>query len=154
MKYICDKTHLEVERGKLWWSFFRMLCWHPECKLTAAHKALLERALHILCDQDASKVVNGGKWTVNDTKYLPLAILYALRIRESGDDFSGALKQQLIGQLSTGLLSGIPFPQTMVPKVDPSSRPPGDTLSKYVLRFVTYEDTLADRELGAAMGGV
>ena len=154
LNYICAKTHLEVERGKLWWSFFRMLCWHPECKLTPAMKPLLENALSILCNQDANKVVNGGRWTINDTKYLPLAILYALRIRESGEDLSNPLKQQLIALLSTGLLSGVPFPQAMVPKVDPASRPAGDTLSKYVLRFIKYEDTLADRELGAAMGGV
>ena len=131
-----------------------MLCWHPECKLTPAMKPLLENALSILCNQDANKVVNGGRWTINDTKYLPLAILYALRIRESGEDLSNPLKQQLIALLSTGLLSGVPFPQAMVPKVDPASRPAGDTLSKYVLRFIKYEDTLADRELGAAMGGV
>lgn len=154
MNYICAKTHLEVERGKLWWSFFRMLCWHPECKLTPAMKPLLENALTILCNQDANKVVNGGRWTINDTKYLPLAILYALRIRECGEDLSNPLKQQLMALLSTGLLSGISFPKTMVPKVDPASRPPGDTLSKYVLRFIKHEDTLADRELGAAMGGV
>jgi hypothetical protein len=154
MNYICAKTHLEVERGKLWWSFFRMLCWHPECKLTPAMKPLLENALTILCNQDANKVVNGGRGTINDTKYLLLAILYALRIRECGEDLSNPLKQQLMALLSTGLLSGISFPKTMVPKVDPASRPAGDTLSKYVLRFVMQEDTLADRELGAAMGGV
>lgn len=154
LNYICAKTNLKVERGKLWWSFFRMLCWHPECKLTPAMKPLLENALSILCNQDAKKVVNGGKWTINDTKYLPLAILYALRIRESGDDLSDTLKGKLIAVLSTGLLKDISFPKTMVPKVDPASRPAGDTLSKYVLRFVKQEDTLKDRELGAAMGGV
>jgi len=154
MNYICAKTHLQVERGKLWWSFFRMLCWHPECRLTAAIKPLLEKAISILCDEDADKVVHGGEWTYNDVKYLPLAILYSLRIRESGEDLSDALKGKLIAVLSTGLLSGISFPKTMVPKVDPASRPAGDTLSKYVLRFVRQEDTLADRELGASMGCV
>ena len=148
LNYICAKTHLQVERGKLWWSFFRMLCWHPECKLTTAIKPLLENALFILCNQDAKKVVN------DDIKYLPLAILYALRIRESGEELSDLLRQQLIGLLSIGLLSNVSFPQTMVPRVDPVSRPEGDTLSKYVLRFLKYEDTLADRELGASMGCV
>jgi len=154
LNYICAKTHLQVERGKLWWSFFRMLCWHPECRLTAAIKPLLEKAIDILCDEDADKVVHGGKWTYNDAKYLPLAILYSLRIRESGEDLSDVLKGKLIALLSTGFLSGISFPKTMVPKVDPASRPAEDTLSKYVLRFLKQEDTLADRELGAAMGGV
>lgn len=148
LNYICAKTHLQVERGKLWWSFFRMLCWHPECKLTTAIKPLLENALFILCNQDAKKVVKG------DIKYLPLAILYALRIRESGEELSDLLRQQLIDLLSIGLLSDVSFPKTMVPKVDPVSRPEGDTLSKYVLRFLKYEDTLADRELGASMGCV
>ena len=154
LKYICSKTHLRVERGKLWWSFFRMLCWHSECKLTQTTTPLLEKALNILCDQDVTKVVNGGEWTVNDTKFLPLAILYSLRIREDGVDLSEKLKEKLIGLLSEGLLSNVPFPRTVVPRIDPSSRLPGDTLSKYVLRFIKYEDTLADRELGAAMGGV
>ena len=154
LKYICAKTHLTVERGKLWWSFFRMLCWHPECRLTAEIKPLLEKAIGILCDDDADKVVHGGRWTYNDVKYLLLAILYSLRIRESGEDLSDALKGKLIAVLSTGLLKDISFPKTMVPKVDPASRPAGDTLSKYVLRFVKQEDTLKDRELGAAMGGV
>lgn len=154
LNYICAKTHLQVERGKLWWSFFRMLCWHPECRLTAAIKPLLEKAIGILCDDDADKVVHGGKWTYKDVKYLPLAILYSLRIRESGADLSDALKGKLIAMLSTGLLKDISFPKKMVQKVDPASRPAGDTLSKYVLRFVKQEDTLKDRELGAAMGGV
>ena len=155
LNYICSKTHLQVERGKLWWSFFRMLCWHPECKLTPAMRPLLEKALFILYSQDAFKVVNGGRLTFNDIKYLLLAILYALRIRESGEDLSTQLKQQLIVLLSSGgLLGNVDFPQTMIPKVDPASRPAGDTLSKYVLRFIKCEDTLADRELGAAMGGV
>jgi hypothetical protein len=77
-----------------------------------------------------------------------------LRIRESGEDLSNTLKDKVIALLSTGFLRGISFPQTMVPKVDPASRLAGDTLSRYVLRFVKNEDTLADRELGAAMGGV
>ena len=132
-----------------------MLCWHPECKLTLATRPLLENALSVLCRMDASKVVNGGRWTFNDIKYLPLAILYSLRIRESGEDLSDPLKQQLIDLLSPrGLLGNVGFPQTMIPRVNPASRPLGDTLSKYVLRFIKYEDTIADRELGAAMGGV
>ena len=35
-----------------------------------------------------------------------------------------------------------------------ASRLACDTLSKCVLRFLKFEGTLADRELGAAMGGV
>lgn len=152
--YICAKTNLQAERGKLWWSFFRMLCWHPECKLKKESKTLLESALTILCEQDAQKIVSGGRWAINDVKYLPLAILYSLRIRETGEDLSDGLKNKLIDLLSSGLLSNIAFPKTMIPKVDPASRSSGDTLSKYVLRFLKREDTLADRELGAAMGGV
>ena len=141
-------------RCKLWWSFFRMLCWHAECKLEAADKPLLESCLNMLCDQDAMIAANGGRYAANDMKFVTLAILYSLRIRESGEDLSNALKDKLIVLLSTGLLSGISFPLTMVPRVNPAARPPGDTLSKYVLRFVKQEDTLKDRELGAAMGGV
>ena len=33
-------------------------------------------------------------------------------------------------------------------------QPTADTLSQYVLGGLKSEDTLADRELGAAMGGV
>ena len=77
-------------------------------------------------------------------KFVTLAILYSLRIRESGEDLSNSLKQQLINLLSPrGLLCNVGFPQTMIPRVNPASRPEGDTLSKYVLRFIKYEDTLA-----------
>ena len=131
-----------------------MLCWHTECKLESTDKPLLESCLNMLCDQDAAIAANGGRYADNDKKFVMLAILYALRIRESGEDLSDALKSKLIALLSTGILSGISFPKTMVPKVDPASRPAGDTLSKYVLRFVRQEDTLADRELGASMGCV
>ena len=154
MSCLVRNPNIGNARCKLWWSFFRMLCWHTECKLEASDKALLENCLNLLCNQDAMIAVNGGRYADNDKKFVTLAILYALRIRESGEDLSAPLKQQLIALLSTGLLSGVPFPQTMVPKVDSASRPAGDTLSKYVLRFVMQEDTLADRELGAAMGGV
>lgn len=154
LNYICLKTNLTVERSKLWWSFFRMLCWHPECRLTADIKPLLEKALNILCDEDVAKVEHEGMGSSNDIKYLPLAILYALRIRESGEDLSEALKDKLIGLLSVGLLINIEFPKTMIPKIDPASHPTDDTLSEYVLRFLKKEDTLVDRELGAALGGV
>lgn len=154
LNYICSTTHLQAERGKLWWSFFRMLCWHPNCKLTVQLLPLLEQALDILCDQDANKIVCGGKWAANDVKYLPLAILYSLRIRECGEDLSPQLIDRLAGLLSNDILSNVQFPQTMIPKVDQASRLAGDTLSKYVLRFLKRQDTLADRELGAAMGGV
>ena len=149
LDYICAKTHLGSVRGKLWWSLFRMLCWHPGCRLTAVMKPRLESALRLICTQDANNVV------VSEKKYLVLAILYSLRIRESGEDLSSPLKQRLITLLSSGgLLGDVGFPQTMIPRVDPEARSVGDTLSKYVLRFIKYEDTLADRELGAAMGGV
>ena len=155
MAYIVRNVNIGNLRCKLWWSFFRMLCWHTECKLEAADKPLLESCLNMLCDQDAMIAANGGRYAANDMKFVTLAILYSLRIRESGEDLSNPLKQQLIDLLSPrGLLGNVGFPQTMIPKVNPVSRPLGDTLSKYVLRFIKYEDTLADRELGAAMGGV
>lgn len=154
LKYICGTTHLQAERPKLWWSFFRMLCWHPECKLAASDLPLLESALMLIPMQDAIKTANGGRYAGNDMKYLPLAILYALRIRESGVDLSDQTKTALANPLDHGLLATIAFPPTMIPKIDPRARKPGDTLSAYVLRFLRFEDTLADRELGASMGGV
>ena len=155
MTCLARNANIGNARCKLWWSFFRMLCWHTECKLEAGDKPLLESCLNLLCDQDAMIAVNGGRYAANDMKFVTLAILYSLRIRESGEDLSNLLKQQLIDLLSpSGLLGHVGFPQTMIPRVNPASRPRGDTLSKYVLRFIKYEDTLADRELGAAMGGV
>ncbi len=110
-------------------------------------KRLLPRTTHALYVDSVTNARSlfRGRWTFNDIKYLLLAILYV----------STPLKLQLIALLSPGgLLGKVSFPRTMVPKVDPASRLPGDTLSKYVLRFVMRQDTLADRELGSAMGGV
>lgn len=149
LEYICEKAHLHSGlRGKLWWSFFRMLCWHPECRLTSEIRPLLEKSLALLLEKDAHEA------SLQDRKYLLLAVLYALRIRESGNDLSKSIKKELEGLLSMGDLSNVPFPKTMVPKIDPASRRKGDTLSGFVLRFLKKEDSLADRELGAAMGGV
>lgn len=155
MSCLVGNPNIGNVRCKLWWSFFRMLCWHTECKLEPTDKPLLESCLNMLCDRDAAIAANGGRYADNDKKFVTLAILYALRIRESGEDLSSPLKQRLIALLSPGgLLGNVGFPLTMIPRVNPASRPAGDTLSKYVLRFVRQEDTLADRELGAAMGGV
>lgn len=156
LAYLKVMTGLGAERSKLWWAFFRMLCWHPESKLEPADLPLLESCLGLLCDQDAAKALPapGAGFRVDDRKYLVLAILYALRIRESGSDLSAPLKARLVKLLTTGLLAGIPFPPTMVPNLGAGVGIPGDTLSAFVVRFIQFKDTLGDRELGAAMGGV
>lgn len=154
MKYIYAKPMLGGARCKLWWAFFRMLCWHPECKLRAADLGLLEDCLAMIVEQDAGFAASSGRYAANEMKFVILAILYALRIRESGVDLSEGLKDRLVALLTHGDLRDLPFPSTMVPKMDDGARRPGDTLSKYVVRFIRFEDTLEDRELGAAMGGV
>lgn len=151
LKYLKAKTGLRSERCKLWWAFFRMLCWHPECGLRAKDLGLLEDCLSLICSKDAA-IATTDRFASNDKKFLPLAILYALRIRETGVDLSNGIKAKLIALLQTGLLRSIPFPSTMVANMKACAV--GDTLSDYVVRFIKYEDTLRDRELGAAMGGV
>ena len=152
MEYIRKHPNLGQERSKLWWSFFRMLCWHPNCKLDSSDKVMLEGCLEMICDDDAVVAANEGRFAANDKRFLLLAILYALRIRESKEDLSDALKRRLITLLKQGELAQVSFPLTMVPRMGAVT--PGDTLSAYVVRFIEFKDTLADRELGAAMGGV
>lgn len=154
MKYLYSNPILDSARCKLWWSFFRMLCWHPECRLQSSDLNLLEDCLAMIDDQDADIATSSGKFADNEKKFLLLAILYSLRIRESGVDLSNDLKNRLVKLLTVGTLKDVSFPQTMVPKINAGARSQGDTLSAYVVRFIRFEDTLADRELGAAMGGV
>ena len=133
--------------GKLWWSVFRMLCWHPEACVT--NTALLEKALWKAVKEDAVAT------SVPERKYVVLGILYSLRAREIVNeqgvhyDFPEMLKRSLIQLLMTGVLANEPFPKTMLPNFQM-----GGTMSEYVVRFINKTDTLRDRELGAQMGCV
>ncbi len=131
--------------GKLWWSVFRMLCWHPEARIKDVR--LLETALWKLLNEDAEIIKQ------DDRKNAILAILYACRARENKAvdgkqyDFPRSLLDGLVRMLKRGVLANEPFPKTMLPNFQLEG-----TLSDYVIRFLMKEDVLADRELGAQMG--
>jgi hypothetical protein len=138
--------------AKIFWSIFRMLCWHDDLHISAETvdvRKFFERCLEV-CEMQ----LPGNARDVADFKtYLLLAILYILRIREEGDDLDNKT-QTLAESLIQNHLSGVRFPKTMINNLNGTQQKAGDTLSEYVLRFVRKEDTLKDRELGAAMGGV
>lgn len=131
---------------KLWWSLFRMLCWHPETKLTKEDVPLIEACLEKLVQEDSAYV--NLSYGDNDRKFLLLAIVYMLRVRESEADLSEEIKKKLLALLQSGRLAHVYFPKTMIPKLGTKAE---GTLSDFVIRFIQKEDTLQDRELGASM---
>ena len=135
-------------KAKLWWSVFRMLCWHEEVKVGDVGVDAIEKCISDLIS-DAPGVPS------DDKKFLLLALLYLLRIRETGHkDISEHIRNLAANSLQSGALSNVRFPLTMINNLNGSRPRPGDNLSKYVLRFLLRKDRLEDRELGAAMGGV
>lgn len=145
--YLVEQPTNGYTTGKLWWSVFRMLCWHPESKVEDTD--LLERALWKIVDEDAMAASS------TERKYVILGILYALRAREHIDsqgnryDLPSRLTKELIHLLYSGVLANEPFPKTMLPNFELDG-----SLSDYVRRFINRKDTLRDRELGAQMGCV
>jgi hypothetical protein len=135
----------------LWWSVFRMLCWHPECRV--ADLELAEAALWKLVREDVHTSVNP-----NDQKFFALAVLYLLRVREPvagavpgqmPRDYSPELLQALKGLfVRGGALAATPTPKTMMGDYQPDG-----TLADYVVRFIDRKETIRDRELGARLGG-
>jgi hypothetical protein len=125
----------------LWWSVFRMLCWHPESRLDDAK--LAEEALWKLVKSDVHSEHNA-----NDLKFFSLAILYLLRLRESGADYSPALVKSLRDLFTTGVLAHANTPQTMMGNFTFTI-----SLPEYIVRFLDRKDTIQDRELGAKLGG-
>ena len=145
--YLNNDFTLEIDE-KIWWALFRMLCWHSELKLDKRHLDLIGRFFNKCKKTDLGRI-RFSRAKVN----LLLTILYLLRIRESGVDLDEGTTK-LAEELITKFLNGTPFPKTMINNLNGTQQKKGDTLSEYVLRFVRKEDTLKDRELGAAMGGV
>ena len=135
----------------LWWSVFRMLCWHPECRVTDLE--LAEAALWKLVREDVHTSVKP-----NDQKFFSLAVLYLLRVREPVEgavpgqmprDYSPELLQALKGLfVRGGALAYTPTPKTMMGDYQPDG-----TLADYVVRFIERKETMRDRELGARLGG-
>ena len=132
---------------KLWWSVFRMLCWHPECRVTDVD--LAEKVLWKLVNADVHTAANA-----NDRKFFALAILYMLRVREAGEgetarDYSPGLLKALKGLFASGgALASVTTPKTMMGNY----RPDG-SFAEYVVRFIDRVETIKDRELGARLGG-
>ena len=130
------------------WSFFRMLCWHPEVYLEAGWLSLYLHALIAF--------VNNGHAHLSDRKtYICFALLFAMRIRETPgcerfllDDHDAPLLNSIVALLSPGgPLAGVLFPRTMVPFLHGL----GGTFSDYVKRFILLEDTVEDREIGSSI---
>lgn len=119
------------------------MCWHKETQITDI--VLLNKALLRLLE-DAPLIRQKDN---HDLNYLPLAILFALRIREGKKDIDNQVCQSLSHALTRGELANIHFPKTMVANMQKDG-----SLSAYVERFLTRKDTLADRDLGAAISSV
>jgi hypothetical protein len=141
---ITDKDYPE----KHFWSFFRMLCWHPEVHLeTDFIKPYLSAVVGF--------VSNTPVLSLQLRKYICFALLYALRIRERAgfEDFlltdpDAELKNQLVAFLAVGgRLGGVSFPPTMIPNLNGVT----GNLSDYVSRFLLRQDTVEDRELGSSI---
>ena len=151
----------EQYRAIYWWSFFRCLCYH---KGTAkVNPDLVREFLAGVCSymENARVLLKGEK------KYALHALLFALRLREprpqngradNVDREQPALfmppDDSLVAKLNHlvdhGRLAGQDFPPSMLAGMGNMERE-GDDFSKYVRRFLNFEDTLADREMGAGL---
>lgn len=145
LNYVCQRRDTDNKTPILWWSVFRMLCWHPESNVQDA--SLLFKALKRLANNDFSVCHSG-----NDQKFVVLAILYSLLVRERGIDIPQETLKDLIQLLSVGKFRNVHFPETMILNLNEENN--AGTLSDYVLRFLKKEDTIEDRNLGAKFGGV
>lgn len=146
LNYIVNQSADSQLTPKLWWSVFRMLCWHPESKLT--NVTLIEEALRKLVDEDVFTAVANPKFSGNNKKFFSLAILYMLRAREGGWELPDDIRSGLLKLFRTGVLSDAPTPQSML-----GSYQIEGGLSQYVIRFIEGMETMQDRELGAKLGG-
>jgi hypothetical protein len=134
---------------KHWWSFFRIFCYHRSSVRINAERVydFIDR----LCDylKEYTGVVGGDR-----KKYALHAILFSLRLREVGQgDCYLSPHDPLFTKLNSllnNILSVETYPPTMLAGMD-KMRKQGDDFSKYVRRFLNFEDTLADREMGAGL---
>lgn len=136
-----------------WWSFFRCLCYH---------KATADVAPDLICEylQALCTFVEGHELPAhvfNDQrrKYALHALLFALRLRENAQNNEFMpLNHPLVAKFNhlfeNGKLSNVVFPPSMLANMEKMKKP-GDDFSKYVRRFLNFEDTLADREMGAGL---
>lgn len=147
--YCLDVNFGDIDASaNLWWAFFRMLCWHKEVAISPTDVSrFLERLVVYV-----RAPVPGGL-PLQGKKNALFAILFALRVREAHSDFlmnnNDDLRASLLALIDPqGLLSRVQFPRTMVANMAGVK----GTFSDYVKRFIRKEDTIEDRELGAAIG--
>lgn len=154
LEYLCKPGLAGGMAAILWWSVFRMLCWHPESTISDA--GLAEKALTRLAEKHAHTF--NQRFGDNERKFAALAVLYMLRLRENGGmDLSDETEEMLTELFSGGCMGGIKYPKTMLVGLPNPDAPPRElpgTLSEYVVKFLRREDTIAERELGAKMGCV
>jgi hypothetical protein len=133
--------------AKYWWSFFRILCWHPEARITPSDA---EVYLGVICDHlDHHGIVGPPRDQQDQRKNCLLAILFALRAREA-DPTALPPNSPTCQRVCNAIRQHTPavrFPPAMVALMPGLA---GD-LSAFVLRFVQKKDTMADRELGASI---
>ena len=148
-------------RAIYWWSFFRCLCYHK-------NTARVDPSLVCVYLEKICAYFESAPFLLKDEKKYALhVLLFALRLRESGlrngQGYEGqnaempqflspgdplvAKFNRLIDQ---GHLAGQVFPPSMLAGMRNMEKQ-GDNFSKYVRRFLNFEDTLADREMGAGL---
>jgi len=148
-------------RAKYWWSIFRCLCYHKATNNVDSD--LVRKILDKMC----TYLKAAPHLRPNEKKYGLHVLLFALRLREPklsnghGDCDQNAdthrflptddpLVAEFNNMIDHGCLAGQVFPPSMLAGMKKMERP-GDNFSKYVRRFLNFEDTLADREMGAGL---
>lgn len=136
-----------------WWSFFRCLCYH---KATAeVPPDLIYSYLKALCAFVEGHDLPSDRFNDQRRKFALHVLLFALRLRENKREHAfmprnDPLVVRFNRLFDEGRLSNVTFPPSMLAGMRNMERE-GDNFSKYVRRFLNFEDTLADREMGAGL---
>ena len=136
-----------------WWSFFRCLCYHKATAKVAPE--LVYQYLEVLCEFIEQHDLPPNTFNDQRRKYALHALLFALRLRDNDKNLEFMpLNDPLVSKYNhlfdAGRLSDERFPPSMLAGMGNMVQP-GDNFSKYVRRFLNFEDTLADREMGAGL---
>ena len=136
-----------------WWSFFRCLCYHKATAEVAPE--LVYQYLEALCAFAEQHHLPPNMFNDQRRKYALHALLFALRLRENAQNVEFMpLNDPLVARFNhlfeNERLSHVVYPPSMLAGMG-NMVSPGDNFSKYVRRFLNFEDTLADREMGAGL---
>lgn len=138
-----------------WWSFFRCLCYHDQTAQIPS--CLVYQYLQALLDYEQSHNLVPANRFDQRRKFAIHVVLFALRKRDprfaDDPDFLNpktGLGKKLGDLIRHGSMKGEKYPPSMLAGMKDMIEP-GDDLSKFVWRFLNYEDTLKDREIGAGL---